>query len=126
MKNGFCNHRFQVHFGFDRLTNRYWQVLPAIIDLLMTKKRLIMDNAPIRTVFGVISDFLTSDPSPHEILAYHLPPDLQARADELVERNGEGELTFDELLELYDFMRADDMMMMIKAKTRRKLRDADQ
>jgi hypothetical protein len=85
-----------------------------------------MDNAPIRTIFGVISDFLTSDPTPQDILDFHLPPDLQARADELVERNGEGELTFDEQQELYDFMRADDMMVLIKAKTRRKLRDSDQ
>jgi len=85
-----------------------------------------MQNATIRTVFGVITDFLASDPTRQEIIAYHLPDDLQARADELVERNGEGQLTFDEQEELYDFMRADEMMALLKAKTKLKLRNANQ
>jgi hypothetical protein len=34
------------------------------------------------TVFDVITDFLASDPTPEEIIAYHLPNDLQARVDE--------------------------------------------
>ncbi len=82
-----------------------------------------MHNTNIRTVFGVITDFLTSDPTAEAILAYHLPEDLQARADELIERNGEGQLTFDEQQELFDFMRADEMMSLLKAKTKLKLRN---
>jgi len=82
-----------------------------------------MYNTNIRTVFGVITDFLTSDPTAEAILAYHLPEDLQARADELIERNGEGQLTFDEQQELFDFMRADEMMSLLKAKTKLKLRN---
>lgn len=34
-----------------------------------------------RTVFDVITDFLATEPSPQEIIAYHLPDDLQQRAD---------------------------------------------
>jgi hypothetical protein len=75
-----------------------------------------------RTVFDVITDFLAADPTPEELLAYHLPDDLQARVDRLVERNGAGQLTFDEQQELYDFMRADDMIALLKAKTKLKLR----
>lgn len=82
-----------------------------------------MQTAPIRTVFGVITDFLASDPTPEEIVAYRLPDDLQARAHELLERNSEGQLTFDEEQEMYDFMRADEMMSLLKAKARLKLRD---
>ncbi len=85
-----------------------------------------MQNAAIRTVFGIITDFLASDPSPEDIIAFHLPDDLQARVDELVERNGEGQLTFDEQQELFDFMRADEMMALLKVKTRPKLQKADQ
>jgi hypothetical protein len=84
-----------------------------------------MQSAPIRTIFGVIADFIASDPTPESIIAYHLPEDLQQRVDELVERNGEGLLTFDDQQELYDFMRADEMMSMIKAKTLLKLKDAN-
>ncbi len=83
-----------------------------------------MQAAPIPTVFGVITDFLASDPSSEEIIAYRLPDDLQARAHELLERNGEDLLTFDEKQEMVDFMRADEMMSLLKAKTRLKLRDA--
>lgn len=84
----------------------------------------MMQSAPIRTVFGVITDFLASDPSPEEIIAYRLPDDLQARAHELLERNSEDLLTFDEKQEMYDFMRADEMMSLLKVKMRLKLRDA--
>lgn len=85
-----------------------------------------MEQAPPRTVFDVITDFLASEPTPEEIIAYHLPDDLQARADQLVERHGEGQLTFDEQQELFDFMRADEMMALLKAKTKLRLRNKGQ
>lgn len=55
-----------------------------------------MQSTPVRTVFDVVTDFLASNPSPEDLIAYQLPNDLQARADYLIERNGEGQLTFDE------------------------------
>ncbi len=84
-----------------------------------------MHSTSARTIFDVITDFLASDPTPEELIAYRLPGDLQARVDELVERNGEGQLTFDQQQELYDFMRADEMMAMLKAKTKLRLRKID-
>jgi hypothetical protein len=80
-----------------------------------------MSSTAIRTVFDVITDFLASDPTPDQLIAYHLPDDLQARVDHLVERNGEGQLTFDDQQELLDFMRADEMMALLKAKTKLRL-----
>jgi hypothetical protein len=50
-----------------------------------------LQAAPIRTVFSVITDFLASEPTPEQIIAYRLPPDLEARAHELLDRNGEGD-----------------------------------
>lgn len=82
-----------------------------------------MQITSLRTVFDVITDFLASDPTSEELLAYHLPNDLQTRVDHLVERNGEGQLTFDEQQELYDFIRADEMMALLKAKTKLKTRN---
>jgi hypothetical protein len=79
-----------------------------------------MQNAPVRTVFDVITDFLASNPTAEAIIAYRLPQDLQARAHDLLERSGEGELTFEEQQEMFDFMRADQMMSLLKAKTRLK------
>lgn len=72
----------------------------------------------------VIADFLASDPTPDEVITTHLPEDLQARVDELVELNGEGQLTFEQQQELYDFMRADELMALLKAKTKLRLRNA--
>lgn len=80
-----------------------------------------MLNIPVHTIFDVITDFLASEPTSEALLAYHLPDDLQARVDELIERNGEGQLTFDEQQELFDYMRADEMMALLKAKTKLRL-----
>ena len=80
-----------------------------------------MQPAPTRTVFDVITDFLTSDPEPQAILDYRLPAELEARALELLARKREDALSFDEELEMYDFIRADDMMTLLKAKTRLKI-----
>lgn len=79
-----------------------------------------MQPAPVRTVFDVITDFLASNPEPQAILDYRLPPELEARASALLARKREDRLTFDEELEMYDFIRADDMMTLLKAKTRLK------
>jgi hypothetical protein len=60
-----------------------------------------------RAVFDVITDFLVSDPTPEAILAYRLPSELEQRALELLARNRVGRPSFDEELEMYDFIRAD-------------------
>lgn len=82
-----------------------------------------MENASVRTVFDVLTDFLARDPDDGEILAYHLPDDLQARAERLLEKNGEGLLTASETEEMYDFMRADEMMALLKAKIKLRLKN---
>jgi hypothetical protein len=81
-----------------------------------------MLNAPVRTVFDVITDFLASEPAPEEIISYRLPDDLQARAHELLDLNNEGELTPEERDEMYDFIRVDQMMSLLKIKMLAKLK----
>jgi hypothetical protein len=80
-----------------------------------------MSSVPAATVFNVITDFLASDPTPEAIIVYRLPTELEQRALELLARQRADGLSFDESQEMYDFMRADDMMTLLKAKTRRKL-----
>lgn len=80
-----------------------------------------MQPAPARTVFDAITDFLASDPTSQAILQYRLPAELEERAAHLLEGRREDRLSFDEELEMYDFVRADDMMTLLKAKTRLKL-----
>lgn len=81
-----------------------------------------MLNAPVRTVFDEITDFLASDPTPEAIISYHLPDDLQERADYLLERNSEDLLTPEEREEMGQFMNADEMIALLKAKLKLKLR----
>lgn len=77
-----------------------------------------MQNAPARSVFSKITDFLATNPTPQEIIAYQLPDDLQSRAHDLLERNGEDQLTGEEHEEMLDFVRVDEMMSLLKAKIR--------
>ncbi|MFW5772236.1 MAG: hypothetical protein ACOCZH_02850 [Phototrophicaceae bacterium] len=83
-----------------------------------------MQNAPVRSVFGEITDFLATNPTPEEIIAYRLPDDLQDRAHDLLERNGEDQLTPEEREEMMDFVRVDQMMTLLKAKMKLKLKRA--
>ncbi|MEP6986388.1 MAG: hypothetical protein ABI970_12365 [Chloroflexota bacterium] len=83
-----------------------------------------MLNMPVRSVFSEITDFLATNPTPQEIIAYQLSEDLQARAHELLERNGEDQLTPEERDEMFDFVRVDEMMSLLKVKMKLKLRNA--
>jgi hypothetical protein len=81
-----------------------------------------MEDIPIRTVFGEITDFLATNPTPEEIVAYTLPLDLQSRAHLLLDKNSEGTLTSDEQVEMMDFARIENMMRLLKIKMRIKLK----
>ncbi len=71
-----------------------------------------------RNVFAVIIEFLVSLPSDDELLAYHLPDDLQERLSDLLKRNKEAHLTSEEREELDDFIHADNMISLLKTKIR--------
>ena len=81
-----------------------------------------MQSVPTRTVFDEITDFLATEPSPQEIIAYHLSDDLQNRADYLAELNGEDQLTPRERAELQEFLNADEMFSLLKTKMKLKLK----
>ncbi len=83
-----------------------------------------MLNAPARTVFDVITDFLAAEPSPQEIIDFYMPDDLQARLDELLDKNSEGEITFSEREELERFLNANQMFSLLKTKMKLKLKRA--
>jgi hypothetical protein len=85
-----------------------------------------MQSTPVRSVFAEITDFLATNPSPEEIIAYRLPDDLQARAHYLLELNGEGELRPEERDEMFDYVRVDDMMSLLKAKMKLKLKSSSE
>ena len=85
-----------------------------------------MQNAPARTVFNVITDFLATEPSPQEIIAYQLLEGLQARVHVLLDKNGEGDLTPEEHAEMMDISRMNAMIRLLKVKMRAKLKEQDE
>lgn len=81
-----------------------------------------MQNTPTRTIFDVITDFLATEPSPQQIIDYFLPEDLQTRLDDLLDRNGEDQLSLAEREELDEFLKADRMFSLLKTKMKLKLK----
>jgi hypothetical protein len=77
-----------------------------------------MNNAPIRTIKDVVTDFLGTAPSLEEIAAYRLPDNLQQRAQQLLDKNRAGTLSEEERHEIEDFRQIDHLLMLVKAKAR--------
>jgi len=83
-------------------------------------------NAPPITVWGIITDFLATNPTPQEIIEFRLPEELEARTHYLLERNREDEITSVEHKEMFDFVRIDKMMSLLKIKMRIRLKNEDE
>ena len=84
-----------------------------------------MIETPALNVLDDVAEFLSTEPTDDALLAYKFSDELQERIHYLLERNGEGELTFYEERELEDFIRANRMMSLLKVKTRLRLRGID-
>jgi hypothetical protein len=83
-----------------------------------------MTDAIAIDVWEVVTDFLATNPSPQEIVDYHFPPEIDVRLQDLLDRNGEDELTDDERNEMFDIVNVASMMSLLKAKTKLKLRNS--
>ena len=81
-----------------------------------------MIDAPVRAVNDVIADFLARRPTDDEVLACHLPPDIQGRADFLAGLHGEDELMPNEKEELFEIVCANGFFSLLKAKIKRRQR----
>jgi hypothetical protein len=77
-----------------------------------------MDISTAPDVIDVITDFLSVDPTPQEILEFQLPLPLLQRITDLLERNRDDTLSHDEHLEMENFLRMEHFMTMLKLKTR--------
>lgn len=77
-----------------------------------------MYNTPILSAMAIVTDFLASNPSPEQILAYKFPDPLQARLDELLELNGEEALNNEQEIELDEIVQMDEMLTLLKAKVK--------
>ena len=81
-----------------------------------------MIEASVRTVNDVIADFLASKSTDEEVLACHMPSDLQERFNLLLDLNSEDELTKKEIREMHEYLRANGFVSLLKAKVKRRQR----
>jgi len=65
-----------------------------------------------------IADFLASGPSPEEMLQFRPSPALQSRAEELLVKSRDGELSREERAELGQFEQVEHLMRFVKARIR--------
>jgi hypothetical protein len=75
-----------------------------------------MASPPISPVYNDLLQFLVERASPDQILAYRVSPEIQVRADELLQRLKTEELTPEESEELGQMREFDLMVRALKAK----------
>lgn|SRR5574341_7187 len=83
-----------------------------------------MASPPLNPVYDDLLDFIIEQTSPRKILAFKVSDEAQARADELVDRLKAGELTLEEVEELEQMRRYDELVSMLKAKALAALKGA--
>lgn len=69
-----------------------------------------------------IADFLASGPSPDELLEFRPSTQTQARAEELLDKLKEGNLSSEERRELDQFEQAERLVRLVKARIRARKR----
>lgn len=63
-----------------------------------------------------IADFLSTSPTPQEVLDYHVSEEIQLRLRRLLALNSEGLLAEDEQRELDELSQLEHMLIMLKAR----------
>jgi hypothetical protein len=71
--------------------------------------------------FDEVYDFLVSEPSPSDIIAYRALDDLQAQLEELLELNRTRQLSDEEESDLDELLRFNDFMSELKLRASQKL-----
>jgi hypothetical protein len=75
-------------------------------------------------VYRYILEFLASNPSPETILNFRPTLQMQERISELLEKNQEDRLTSAESAELDEYVRINDLLSLLKARTLKALKAA--
>ena len=80
-----------------------------------------MNLVPAETLFDEITDFLISNPTTKEIIAFQASDVLNQRLHYLLDENKSDHLSEDEKIELDTFLKIGHLLTMLKAKARLKL-----
>ncbi len=69
----------------------------------------------VSPVYQELVEYLARSASPEQILAFKVSDAMQRRADELLDKNNEGELTSEEAAELQQMLQFERMVSLLKA-----------
>lgn len=86
--------------------------LPAILEI-----SLIKFKSMATVTASEVIEFLSKNPSPEEVLEYHVSERAQNRLQRLLALNEAGLLAADEELELDELQRLEHVVVMLKAQT---------
>lgn len=96
----------------DELTEQLAQIgdrLPELLALSLQQPPL-----PAR-IYHYILNFLASQPTPEQILAFRPTPEMQTRLQTLLVRSQAGDITLPEQQELDEYERIEHLIVMLKA-----------
>ena len=79
-----------------------------------------MATAESLPIYDELLDLFVGAANRKELLAFRLPPNRQARLDELLQKNRDGTLSNAERGELEEFERLEHLGRLLKARARRK------
>jgi hypothetical protein len=78
----------------------------------------------ISPVYQELIEYLAQVATPAQILSFKVSDVMQQRADDLLDRNNEGELTPEESAELQQMLQFDRMVSVLKARAARALKES--
>lgn len=84
-----------------------------------------MTSIAVRSVFDVVTDFLVTSPSPQEMIDYRFPEDIQEYASYLLDLRKSGTILPEQEEVLFEIVRADNLLALLKAKAYRRLKDSN-
>lgn len=95
----------------DELSAQLTQVRDRLPELLALS---LQQPAVPAHIYRAILDFLASQPTPDEIVAFRPTPEMQARLTTLLSRSRAGQLTPAEQTELDEFERIEHVLVLLK------------
>lgn len=81
-------------------------------------------NIGLAPVYDEFVDYLAKMATPEQILAFKVSEVAQKRAEELLDRNNDSELTLEEQIELQQMQHFERMVTLLKAKAAQTLRQS--
>lgn len=75
-------------------------------------------SSTVHHLYDELIDFLASGPTPEQIVAFKVSPTVQARLEELLDKNREEGLTDSEAAELEIYEQINSILLLLKARAR--------